>query len=366
MKTSGSKDVSTRLKPDLGEVINIKYILQMLWNGKWVMITSICFFMTMSFVVSSSDKEVWTSTAKVTVPATHDALVTTMYVEQFKPGFGKFYSDATLFKDENVLYVDSGSVNAYADLSEAANSDTLFGNFVSIFNSNTTKAEFLRFKEKNEGENPIVYSMKASFSDREKRNAIVVSKSASGEMSQKNLMEYVEFVNEKQKEALLSKVKSLLDFYKFRLEGILKEKEVLALEKKRLVLEEISLALSIVEPLGIDKPLVDLYYEPDLPIALGSEILKKKFEKISEIKDLGMVDPTIGRIKIKISMLGGDSYSLEKARFTSYVSKPSNPGGHDKKRMSKLLMIGFILGAMIGISILLLVNLSRSARSSLK
>lgn len=329
----------------------LKGIISILMQGKWLILTITIAFMIIGATVAFSFQPWWTSKAKITKPMISDYPVLYSNVKSLSPYFSTESRSGQMIVDKS--------------LESIIDDELIFDMFLSNFDSNNNKQEFIRensdfqslfdgkeFDTENARDNfissllQLIKLEKLKYSD-----DIIVSIQLTSQNGAKDALEsYINFVNKKvvtqilnnlqaivgaKKDLILSKISLLEDELKFKIE----------LEKKKT-----QMAIKIAEAANIQKPILTPNdSEKYFSIALGAEALNEKFKVLKSLDNHDLFSGDINYYKTQLKHLNSSVVNDLTLQSFNYLDQPSYPFGKDKPKRLFILIVSMIFGFVTGV-----------------
>ncbi|EAR57031.1 hypothetical protein SKA34_19544 [Photobacterium sp. SKA34] len=328
--------------------IDLAELVKTLWQGKVTIALCSIVFTVCAIVYALTAQQWWTSDATVTR--------------------GQYKDTANIRSQVTNLYsvIDVSKVNNIFE------SGRLLNEFITEFNAFDNKKAFLEQNSiieqyaKDDGVNKedkgkfIAFWAKkidASLNDEKKRpNVYKLSFEArSSEAAHDLLKAYSSFITDQVRDEAFSVIASKIAHNKQILLASKESLELKAKEKQKALLLKTNYALDIARSAKVNKPLADVNLTGVFPIQLGTEGLKEQSNILKSMKDLSFFEPSLTQIKIKLGLLSKIYLDKDTAmKSVRYLKDIDYPISRDKPKRSLIAVLGFLLGMMLGVAIVLL------------
>ena len=346
--------------------IDLKDLISIIWSGKLTIILFMLLGTISTLSYSLLAQEWWSSHAVISAPLPQDIAAYREQVKQFQPIFDVYQEDGTVLVND--------------ELNELVDPKLLFKRFITGFNSNNNKSEFLNtsvqfqtFKVELEHQNFDALSLEDAlrklYSDWfEKVNASPVvpddlnspyeltfqstTKSSSYEL----LKHYLGLIQQRENYDALDDLQAIVNV---KAKELSQQKEILETQAKgklAVEAERTKYALDIAKAAQVEKPIPSGGNRDELfDIDLGTKALDEKVKVLQSMKNLSVVEPRLEQINAKLAMLA--TLKIDRSiQFQTYrvLENAEQPIARDKPQRVIIVALGTIFGIMLGGLIVLL------------
>lgn len=305
--------------------ISLKKLLLLFWNEKLIFV----FLVIMSLILTSSFvnyREVrWTSQSIITEPR-----------------------DSELFnirREYSSLYSLGGEVKM---IDSILDKDKLYNNFKTNLNSPAVKKDYFEQSNANGLADVIALSemIKMKDGDKKAKSSIMTNTSHNKDNSQRQLIGYINFVNDVTQKEIDNDLKSYVLSLKSKYEEELKLLEDGARQKKNNLIEINKNAISISK---FSTSSNVLFVDDDIfPINIGSDALIEKGRILDEMKNLSIIEPSINNIKYKIKLISDVEYNkIHDFKLYTFLKEPSLPLNYDDASKKMFFILGFFITLVV-------------------
>ena len=342
--------------------IILKELFLALWKGKVTIILCTVIFVIGAVIYALTAQEWWSSKAKIMVPQVYDFSEYQEQVKQYQPIFD--------------IYQDDGTVLVSKALDSLVDSDVLFQNFISAYNSSNNKkifldgsAEFQAFKDqldtdadtnKKEATRKLysAWFQKISGVATDKRSITspytISLQATTKESSYTLLNEYITSVKTVVFNDALNNLQAMINGQRNQLR---QQKTILETQAKNRLAVEIErsqYALDIAKAAEVNKPIQNMGSNELFAIELGSRALSAKIKALQSVKNLTVIEPKLQQIDAKLEMLKNMKVDRNiKFQTFRYLENVEQPFSRDKPKRSLIALLGALLGGMLGVAIVL-------------
>ena len=346
--------------------LDLKDLFLALWKGKWLIIACALIFGACAVAYSLVAQEWWSSKAKVIMPQAQDLTAYALQTKKYQPIFD--------------IYQEDGTVLVSEELSQLTNPEMLFSFFISAFNSNKNKKQFLDTNEvflsikdkldsNRSGDSEVGTGLQSSYqqlynewyrkitavpTDRRIRDEYELSvQSMSQESSFKMLQDYLLFIANIEREGAINNLNTKIDAKKYELE----QKSIVLTNQAKLKVEvelkRAEYAYQIAKAADVNSPVQILGDKEIFSINLGSKAINEKIKALKDIKNYSLIEPKLQQIKAKLNLLNNitvdDGIEFQSFR---YIEEPELAVSRDKPKRLLIVMFGGLIGGMLGIAII--------------
>jgi len=228
------------------------------------------------------------------------------------------------------------------------NKDKLYNDFKINLNSPAVKKDYFEQSNADGLADVIALSEMIKMKDGNKKtkSSIITNTSHNKDNSQKQLIGYINFVNDVTQKEVDNDLKSYVFSLKSKYEEELKLLEDGARQKKNNLIEINKNAISIARFSTNSRV---LFVDDDIfPINIGSDALMEKGRILDEMKNLSIIEPSINNIKYKIKLISDVSYNKIKGfNLYTFLKEPSRPLNYDDASKKILFILGFFIALII-------------------
>ncbi|MGF1721725.1 Wzz/FepE/Etk N-terminal domain-containing protein [Vibrio kyushuensis] len=348
--------------------VDLFELFGVLLRGKWVVTLTALVVSTIAVVYAITAQEWWTSRARITLPQTQDYSQYRLQIKQFQPLFD--------------IYSDKGTLIVSDALDDLVDSEAIFLAFITAFNSNQNKKDFLDNNplfNKIKGESGLPLEASTSLYEvdeatrrlyrewfgrllalkvkgyRDEVEVFDVSMQATTKSdSYKMLNDYVLYVSRLVQRDLLLNLQALITSKKNEL---LQQKSALNSQAKQMLEVEIrraEYALDIAKSANVSEPIQDLGEQEIFSISLGYDAIKAKISALKSVNNLSLIDPRLHQVESKLLLLQNTQINRN-VEFNTfrYLERPQQPLDRDAPKRVLLVLGGGLLGLILGVAIVL-------------
>ncbi|MEZ8791622.1 LPS O-antigen chain length determinant protein WzzB [Vibrio splendidus] len=350
--------------------IDLRELFKALWDGKLIVILVTALFTASSIGFALLSQEWWSSNAKVTEAQPQNLAAYQQQVKQFQPVFN--------------IYQEDGTVLVSEELDDLVDSELLFQRFVNAFNSTNNKRAFLDNSfEFQEFKSSIVLDssdmttdkaralyaewfdrISASKVDKKDRNSpyTISFQTTTKESSFDLLTAYILTTELKVHEDAFNNLRAVVNGKRNEL---IQQKRILESQASNKLLvetERTKYAAQIAKSAGVDRPIQTGNESELFSIDLGVKGLDAKVQALESIKNLSVIEPRLQQINAKLDMLKNLEIDRN-AEFQTfrYIENVEQPITRDKPKRALIVVLGTLLGAMLGVAIVLIRFVFRKA-----
>ncbi len=342
--------------------IDLKVLGGVMWSGRLSIIVFTLLGMICALSYALLAQQWWSSHAVISMPLPQDIAKYREQVKQFQPVFD--------------IYQDDGTVLVSRELNDLIDSDVLFKRFISAFNSNNNKSDFLdtsvqfqTFKAEIEreglDEQGLDDELRKLYSEwfekisaqpidpKDLRSGYTLKFQSTSKVSSYDLLNhYLGLVQERQNEEAIDNLSSVIQGKK---QELIQQKNILETQaqgKLAVEAERAKYALDIAKAAQVDRPILSGNNEDELfDIDLGSKALGEKVKVLKSVKNLSVVEPRLEQINAKLKML--DTLQVNKdLKFQTYkmLEDVEQPISRDAPMRAMIVILGTLLGALLGMA----------------
>lgn len=333
----------------LNDEIDLKELIMALWQEKVTIIIVTVVFAIIAIAYALLAQQWWTSTAKVTIARPQEILAYNQQVTPYK----------SLFQIE------------------AETADSLFKEFIRIYNSANNKKEFLdnnsefqaikaelsSDKELNDDELRVLYNKWF-----EKINAVVIDPKSNDpatmlsfqamtkESSYNLLKEYIDVTKNIAVRDTMEELQNIVDI---KIQDFEQQKALLETQTKNTLAVEIErtqYALAMAQAAELNAPLQIVNQDSGMfPIGLGAKALEVKLNALKSLKTMEIIEPQFKTVNAKLAILRSLKIDHEvKFQLFRYLADIDYPINRDSPKRALIVILGTLLGGMIGVGIVLI------------
>ena len=349
--------------------IDLKELFIALWKGKITIILCTLVFATGAVCYAVTAQEWWSSKAKIMAPQVYNFAEYRDQVKQFQPVFD--------------IYQDDGTVLVSEALDSLVDSEVLFQNFVSAYNSSNNKKKFLdgsiefqSFKAQLDTDTDTITDTDTDKKEAtrklysewfQKISAVADNKKAelspfnislqatTKESSYTLLNEYITSVNAIVFNDELNNPQAMVNGKRNELR---QQKNILETQAKNRLAVEIErsqYALEIAKAAEVGKPTQNIGSNELFAIELGSQALTAKIKALKSLENLTVIEPRLQQIDAKLEMLKNMKIDRNiKFQSFRYLENVEQPFSRDKPKRALIAVLGTLLGGMLGVAIVLI------------
>ena len=345
--------------------IDLKELFMALWKGKLTIILCTLVFAIGAVCYAVTAQEWWSSKAKIMAPQVYNFAEYRDQVKQFQPVFD--------------IYQDDGTVLVSEALDSLVDSEVLFQNFVSAYNSSNNKKKFLdgsvefqSFKaqldtdtdtdtDKKEATRKLYsgWFQKISAVADNKKSVLppfnISLQATTKESSYTLLNEYITSVKAIVFNDELNNLQAMVNGKRNELR---QQKNILETQAKNRLAVEIErsqYALEIAKAAEVSKPMQNMGSNELFAIELGSQALSAKIKALKSLDNLTVIEPRLQQIDAKLDMLKNMKIDRNiKFQSFRYLENVEQPFSRDKPKRALIAVLGTLLGGMLGVAIVLI------------
>ncbi|KPA54268.1 chain-length determining protein [Photobacterium leiognathi subsp. mandapamensis] len=329
--------------------IDLVELVKTLWQGKVTIAVCTIVFTVCAIIYALTAQQWWTSKALITV--------------------GQYQNTANIRSQVTNLYAvidNSAKINTILD------SKSLLDDYITEFNAFDNKKAFIE-------NNEIMkqYADKAQVTDEDKARFITnwAKRISASQPDKKNqpdvyqlsfeatssklahdlLVAYSKGISDKVRDELIDALDAKISYSQQILQANKLALEASAKQKLANELIKTNYALDMAKSADVAKPLAEMNNNELFQIQLGTEALAEKSKVLDKIKDLSIFEPKLGIIHTKLELLSqiklDHNITLQSVR---YLQNTDYPISRDKPKRPLIAVLGFLLGIMLGVAIVLL------------
>ncbi len=341
--------------------IDLKELFIALWKGKITIILCTLVFAIGAVLYALTAQEWWSSKAKVMIPQIHDFSEYRDQVKQYQPIFD--------------IYQDDGTVLVSEELDSLVDSEILFQNFISAYNSSNNKKKFLdgsvefqSFKAQLNADTDKREATRQLYLEWfQKISAIAVDKKSNvspytislqattKESSYTLLNEYITSVKGVVFDDALNNLQAIINGKRNELR---QQKIILETQAKNRLIVEVERSqygAEIAKAAQVNKPIQNMGNNELFAIGLGTEALDAKIKALKSVTNLSVIEPRLQQIDAKLEMLKSMKVDRNiKFQTFRYLENVEQPISQDKPKRALIAVLGALLGGMLGVAIVLI------------
>ncbi|WP_093277716.1 Wzz/FepE/Etk N-terminal domain-containing protein [Vibrio xiamenensis] len=346
--------------------IDLKELVSALWAGKLSIVIFTLLGAACAISYALLAQQWWSSHALISSPLPQDIAAYREQVKQFQPVFD--------------VYQDDGTVLVSTELDALVNPNVLFQRFISAFNSNNNKSDFLdtsvqfqtfkvALEQQGLDEDSLKDSLRSLYAEWFQRISATLSEpnipsspyrlslqSTTKTSSYELLIDYLDLIQAHQNADALNNLESLVQAKK---KELIQQKNILETQAKgelEVEAERAKYALEIAKAAQVHRPILSGNNKDELfDIDLGTKALDEKVKVLKSVKNLSVVEPRLEQINAKLKML--DALKVDRnVRFQTYklLEDVEQPISRDKPKRALVAVLGTFFGAMFGVGIVLI------------
>lgn len=324
-----------------------------LWEGKyWIIgITFLCLLAGFGYAKLSDEQ--WDSTAKVIQPDYSRYQEILAYTRRLEPAFGNQFN-------ERIKNLNFG------------NSEDVFKRFITLYNSNDNKREFLKnhpvFQQQvKEPQNETALLNNwitdiSATSDKNTPDEFELSfMGGTAIESQSLLMEYIQFSNSKVAEDFHHNVTSMVNQRVDELKQTFKTLESNTRNRVNREIERLTHSLAIAKAANINTPIIDPGTKDEFDINLGTRAIEAKIQELKSLDNLAVIEPGILNVQNQLS--AAESIDLTGTpTFEAYkfIQAPTEPLSRSQPKTLLILLACMMIGGIVGVVIVIIKNSVRA------
>ncbi|KJF99925.1 LPS O-antigen chain length determinant protein WzzB [Photobacterium leiognathi] len=329
--------------------IDLVELVKTLWQGKITIAVCTIVFTVCAVIYALTAQQWWTSKAVITA--------------------AQYQNTANIRSQITNLYAvidDSSKINSILD------SESLLNDYITEFNAFDNKKAFIENNEimkKYADEAELTDENKAQFisnwakrisaSQPDKKNQPDVYQlsfeATSSKLAHDLLVAYSKDISDKVRDELIDALDAKISYSQQILQANKLALEASAKQQLASELIKTNYALDMAKSADVTKPLADMNNNELFQIQLGTAALAEKSKVLDKIKDLSIFEPKLGIIHTKLELLSqiklDHKISLQGVR---YLQNTDYPISRDKPKRPLIAVLGFLLGIMLGVAIVLL------------
>ncbi|WP_318506477.1 LPS O-antigen chain length determinant protein WzzB [Photobacterium leiognathi] len=329
--------------------IDLVELVKTLWQGKVTIAICTIVFTVCAVIYALTAQQWWTSKAVITA--------------------GQYQNTANIRSQVTNLYAvidDSSKINNVLD------SETLLHDYVTEFNAFDNKKAFIENNEimkqyadkaevtdENKARFITNWAKRISASQPDKKNQPDVYQlsfeATSSELAHNLLVAYSKDISDKVRDELIDALDAKISYSQQILQANQLALEASAKQQLANELIKTNYALDMAKSADVTKPLAEMNNNELFQIQLGTAALAEKSKVLDKIKDLSIFAPKLGIIHTKLELLSqiklDHNITLQSVR---YLQNTDYPISRDKPKRPLIAVLGFLLGIMLGIAIVLL------------
>ncbi|WP_318498263.1 LPS O-antigen chain length determinant protein WzzB [Photobacterium leiognathi] len=329
--------------------IDLVELVKTLWQGKVTIAVCTVVFTVCAIVYALTAQQWWTSKAVITT--------------------GQYQNTANIRSQITNLYAvidDSSKINNVLD------SETLLHDYITEFNAFDNKKAFIENNEimKQYADKAEVtdekkakfitsWAKRISASQPDKKNQPDVYQlsfeATSSELAHELLVAYSKDISDKVRDELIGALDAKISYSQQILQANKLALEASAKQQLANELIKTNYALDMAKSADVTKPLAEMNNNELFQIQLGTAALAEKSKVLDKIKDLSIFVPKLGMIHTKLELLSqiklDHNITLQSVR---YLQNTDYPISRDKPKRPLIAVLGFLLGIMLGVAIVLL------------
>ncbi|WP_305842174.1 LPS O-antigen chain length determinant protein WzzB [Photobacterium leiognathi] len=329
--------------------IDLVELVKTLWQGKITIAVCTIVFTVCAVIYALTAQQWWTSKAVITA--------------------AQYQNTANIRSQITNLYAvidDSSKINSILD------SESLLNDYITEFNAFDNKKAFIENNEimkKYADEAELTDENKAQFisnwakrisaSQPDKKNQPDVYQlsfeATSSKLAHDLLVAYSKDISDKVRDELIDALDAKISYSQQILQANKLALEASAKQQLASELIKTNYALDMAKSADVTKPLADMNNNELFQIQLGTAALAEKSKVLDKIKDLSIFEPKLGIIHTKLELLSqiklDHKISLQSVR---YLQNTDYPISRDKPKRPLIAVLGFLLGIMLGVAIVLL------------
>ncbi|WP_305815735.1 LPS O-antigen chain length determinant protein WzzB [Photobacterium leiognathi] len=329
--------------------IDLVELVKTLWQGKITIAVCTIVFTVCAVIYALTAQQWWTSKAVITA--------------------AQYQNTANIRSQITNLYAvidDSSKINSILD------SESLLNDYITEFNAFDNKKAFIENNEimkKYADEAELTDENKAQFisnwakrisaSQPDKKNQPDVYQlsfeATSSKLAHDLLVAYSKDISDKVRDELIDALDAKISYSQQIIQANKLALEASAKQQLASELIKTNYALDMAKSADVTKPLADMNNNELFQIQLGTAALAEKSKVLDKIKDLSIFEPKLGIIHTKLELLSqiklDHKISLQSVR---YLQNTDYPISRDKPKRPLIAVLGFLLGIMLGVAIVLL------------
>ncbi len=329
--------------------IELRELILVLWRQKVLILSVTLLFVITAIGYAMTARQVWTSVALISEPSLKQ-------INEFQLGVDKLRNS---MPPELAGAIDVSSLQR----------QELYKSFIATFNSMNSKREFLTqqgiFAEEatkagvndRRGERALMSRLAESIAARPfDKTSIDIQLSFSAEtseMAQQRLINYIDFIQQKEVAAKNGELQSLWQNRMNTLAAQYDSIKADTLHRRQENIRKAEYSLRISQAAGVEKPLERANSGDIFNIDLGSKGLAEKVRILKELEDPEVLNDELGKIRLQLKTL--KNLRLTTVPFDSFkfIDSPEEPYTRDKPKRPLIVVLAALLGGMLGVAIVL-------------
>ncbi|KJG07144.1 chain-length determining protein [Photobacterium angustum] len=329
--------------------IDLVELVKTLWQGKLTIAVCTVVFTVSAIIYALTAQQWWISKAVITT--------------------GQYQNTANIRSQITNLYA---VINNPSKINGILSSDTLLNDYITEFNAFDNKKAFIENNEimkqyadeaqitdENKAQFINSWAKRISASQPDKKNQPGIYQlsfeATSSTLAHDLLVAYSDDISNKVRNDLIDELDAKISYHQQILQANKISLEANAKQQLANELIKTNYALDMAKSADVTKPLADMNNDELFQIQLGTEALAEKSKVLKKIKDLSLFQPQLGIIQTKLDLLSkvkiDHNLSLQSVR---YLQKTDYPISSDKPKRLLIAVLGFLLGMMLGVAIVLL------------
>ncbi|GAD28885.1 chain length determinant family protein [Photobacterium leiognathi lrivu.4.1] len=330
--------------------IDLVELVKTLWQGKVTIAVCTIVFTVCAVIYALTAQQWWTSKAVITA--------------------AQYQNTANIRSQITNLYAvidDSSKINSILDR------ESLLNDYITEFNAFDNKKAFIENNEimkkyadeaelttdENKAQFISNWAKRISASQPDKKNQPDVYQlsfeATSSKLAHDLLVAYSKDISDKVRDELIDALNAKISYSQQILQANKLALDASAKQQLASELIKTNYALDMAKSADVTKPLADMNNDELFQIELGTEALAEKSKVLDKIKDLSLFEPKLGIIQTKLELLSqiklDHKISLQSVR---YLQNTDYPISRDKPKRPLIAVLGFLLGIMLGVAIVLL------------
>ncbi|KJG02494.1 LPS O-antigen chain length determinant protein WzzB [Photobacterium angustum] len=329
--------------------VDLVELVKTLWQGKVTIAICTVVFTVCAIVYALTAQQWWTSKAVITA--------------------GQYKNTADIRSQITNLYA---VINDSSKINNVLNSNALLNNYITEFNAFDNKKAFIenneimkqyadeaKLTDENKAQFITSWANRISASQPDKKNQPNIYQlsfeATSSKLAHDLLVAYSGDISNKVRNDLIDELDAKISYHQQILQANKISLEANAKQQLANELIKTNYALDMAKSADVTKPLADMNNSELFQIELGTEALAEKSKVLKKIKDLSVFQPQLGIIQTKLNLLSkvkiDHNLALQSVR---YLQNTDYPISRDKPKRTLIAVLGFLLGMMLGVAIVLL------------
>ncbi|PSV42865.1 LPS O-antigen chain length determinant protein WzzB [Photobacterium sp. GB-36] len=330
--------------------IDLVELVKIIWQGKVTIALCTIVFTICAIVYAFTAQQWWTSKAVITA--------------------GQYQNTANIRSQITNLYA---VINNPSKINGILSSGALLNDYITEFNAFDNKKAFIENNEimkqyadeaKLTDENKALFitrwAKRISASQPDKKNQPdfyqLSFEATSSTLAHDLLVAYSDAISNKVRNDLIDELDAKISYHQQILQANKISLEANAKQQLANELIKTNYALDMAKSADVTKPLADMNNNGELfQIDLGTEALTEKSKVLKKITDLSVFQPQLGIIQTKLELLSkikmDHNLALKSVRYLQNIDYPIS---RDKPKRPLIAVLGFLLGMMLGVAIVLL------------